>query len=156
MSEAKCWTLTDVANGVWLDRFELAAGDMDLGTSVPWSVSKRVLRGGLGDGVDIIEIRNGALSFSVLPTRGMGIWRGEYAGCALGWDSPVRGPVNPMFVNVLDRETPIARIVPYEDTDDPLPSRAPRRQLADVQLPRTTRRDLGSLDVLLEERRAER
>jgi prevent-host-death family protein len=59
-------------------------------------------------------------------------------------------------VNVLDRDTPIARIVPYEDAGDLLPSRVPRRKLSDVRLPRTTRRDLGSLDVLLEERRAER
>ena len=31
-------------------------------------------------GVDLIEVHNGALSFSVLPTRGMGLWRGEYRG----------------------------------------------------------------------------
>lgn len=59
-------------------------------------------------------------------------------------------------VNVLDRDTPIARIVPYEEASDALPSRAPRRKLADVSLPRATRRDAGSLDALLEERRADR
>jgi prevent-host-death family protein len=61
-----------------------------------------------------------------------------------------------VVVNVLDRDTPIARIIPYEETGDPLPSRAPRRRLPDVRLPRASRRDLGSLDALLEERRAER
>jgi hypothetical protein len=57
----------------------------------------------LRDGVDIIEVHNGALSYSILPTRGMGIWRGEYRGNFLGWRAPVHGPVHPKFVNLDDR-----------------------------------------------------
>src|SRR5205823_3626776 len=59
--------------------------------------------GGLRDGVDLIEVHNGALSFSVLPTRGMGLWRGDYRGLALGWGAPVAGPVHPKFVQLADR-----------------------------------------------------
>jgi hypothetical protein len=55
------------------------------------------------EGVDLIEVNNGALSFSVLPTRGMGLWRGQYHGNALGWRSPAHGPVHPKFVNLADR-----------------------------------------------------
>jgi hypothetical protein len=33
----------------------------------------------------------------------MGIWKGQYKGDRLGWDSPVRdGPVNPAFVNLMN------------------------------------------------------
>ena len=61
------------------------------------------MRGGRRDGVDLIEVDNGLLKFSIVPTRGMGIWKAEHAGDTLGWDSPVKdGPVNPAFVNLLN------------------------------------------------------
>jgi hypothetical protein len=53
----------------------------------------------LREGIDLIEVHNGALSFSILPTRGMGLWHGEYRGNFLGWRSPVPGPVHPQFVD---------------------------------------------------------
>jgi hypothetical protein len=55
------------------------------------------------DGIDLIDVHNGALSFEVLPTRGMGLWRGEYRGNFLGWRSPVSGPVHPKYVPLGDR-----------------------------------------------------
>ena len=59
------------------------------------------LRGGRREGVDLIVVDNGALRFSVVPTRGMGLWKGWYLGNRLGWDSPISdGPVNPAFVNL--------------------------------------------------------
>jgi len=57
----------------------------------------------LQEGVDVVEINNGKLSFAVLPTRGMGIWKGRCGDIKLGWDSPVKDPVNPAFVNQLER-----------------------------------------------------
>ncbi len=98
MGKSARYTLTDVENGVWLESFELP--DAPAGCSI----TKRTLRGGLADGVDVVEVNNGALCFSVLPTRGMGIWRGEYRGLFLGWKSPARGPVHPKFVNLADRD----------------------------------------------------
>jgi len=73
------------------------------GTSSGWSVKSYTLRGGLQEGVDVVEINNGKLSFAVLPTRGMGIWKGQCGDIPLGWDSPVKDPVNPAFVNQLER-----------------------------------------------------
>ena len=61
------------------------------------------LRGGPRDGIDLIEVHNGALSYSLLPTRGMGLWRGEYRGNYLGWKAPVLGPVHPKFVDLTAR-----------------------------------------------------
>ena len=89
--------LTDVENGTWLDSFELP------GAPEGCSLRKRTLRGGLGDGVDLVEVSNGRLAFSVLPTRGMGVWRGDWRGTFLGWKAPLCGPVHPRYVNLPDR-----------------------------------------------------
>ena len=65
-----------------------------------YSVVKRTLQGGLRDGVDVIEVHNGRLRFVVVPTRGMGIWRAGCGDLLFGWQSPVKGPVHPAFVNL--------------------------------------------------------
>lgn len=75
--------------------------DLDDGTG--WSVTTYTLRGGLQEGVDVVEINNGKLCFAVLPTRGMGIWKGHCGDISLGWDSPVKDPVNPAFINLQER-----------------------------------------------------
>ncbi len=98
MTRYKTWTLTDVASDVWLESFAVSNDSLRLPTPHDWSIRKRTLRGGLRDGIDLIEVHNGALSFAVLPTRGMGLWRGEYRGNYLGWKAPVQGPVHPKFV----------------------------------------------------------
>jgi hypothetical protein len=92
-------TLTDVEHDVWLDVFHTGSAELGVATTQPWSVRKRTLRGGPRDGVDLIEVDNGALRFSVLPTRGMSLWRGSYRGMPLGWQAPVVGPVHPKFVD---------------------------------------------------------
>ena len=60
------------------------------------------LRGGLADGVDVIEVRNGDFRFTVLPTRGMGIWEAWQGDFRFGWKSPVEGPVHPRSVRLSD------------------------------------------------------
>jgi len=76
---------------------------IDLDDDTGWSVTTYTLRGGLQEGVQVVEINNGKLSFAVLPTRGMGIWKGQCGDISLGWDSPVQDPVHPAFVNPLER-----------------------------------------------------
>jgi len=100
MANAKSWTLTDTKKNVWIEKVTFEEQELGLPNC---SVSKINLRGGLQDGVDLIEVRNGDLSYSILPTRGMGIWKGRYREIPLGWESPVKGPVHPKFVNQLDR-----------------------------------------------------
>jgi len=102
MINNKRWLLTDTKNGIWTDSIELGAKALGVkGAKI--SIVKKTLRGGLCDGVDVIEVNNGALSFTILPTRGMGIWKASYGGMRIGWDSPVNGPVHPKFVNLPDR-----------------------------------------------------
>ena len=95
------FVLTDLAHDVWVESFAIDNQTQDLAAASRCSVSKRRLRGGRREGVDLVEVNNGPLTFSVIPTRGMGLWRGSYQGNRLGWDSPVAdGPVNPAFVNL--------------------------------------------------------
>lgn len=73
----------------------------DIGSD--WHVSLRTLRGGLSDGVELIEVDNGRMKLSILPTRGMGVWRAELSnGETFGWRSPIRGPVHPKFVPIVE------------------------------------------------------
>ena len=67
-----------------------------------WSCSFRRFCGGPADGVDILKLNNGRLTLEILPTRGMGIWRGTCGEIDLRWKSPVIGPVHPRFVPIFD------------------------------------------------------
>ena len=94
------WTLTDLASRTWIDEFAVAVA----GTGpVAGRIEKFTLRGGVSDGVDVVEVHNGRLSFALLPTRGLGLWKGSCDGLALGWKSPVEQPVHPAFVDAQDR-----------------------------------------------------
>ena len=97
----KTWTLTDVDQDVFVDGISISPGDVD-GAAAGYSVVKRTLRGGLQDGVDVIEVDNGEFRFTIVPTRGMGIWRASLADLQLEWKSPVKGPVHPGFVRVAE------------------------------------------------------
>jgi hypothetical protein len=103
MSRVKSWVLTDTFADIWQDTFAVNQSSFPQKFPAPWSVQKRTLRGGRRDGVEVVEVNNGVLSFTVLPTRGMGIWSGWYRGSHLGWQAPVLGPVHPLHVNLLDR-----------------------------------------------------
>ncbi|MCS7016212.1 MAG: aldose 1-epimerase family protein [Gemmatales bacterium] len=104
MAKTQRWLLTDVSADLWTERFHVSSGDRaDVAFPHSWFISKRTLRGGKRDGVELLEVHNGVLTLSVLPTRGMGLWRGEYRGWRLGWQAPVRGPVHPQWVQLLDR-----------------------------------------------------
>jgi hypothetical protein len=95
------FVLADASSDVWQESFDVDAPAMGLAANFPWSVKKRRLRGGRRDGVDLIVVDNGALRFSIVPTRGMGLGNGWYDGNRLGWDSPITdGPVHPSLVNL--------------------------------------------------------
>jgi galactose mutarotase-like enzyme len=101
---AAAFILTDVDAGVHSDRGEILPNQaLRLSGSSQWSVRWKTLRGGVSEGVQVIEIDNGRMSLSVLPTRGMGIWKGRLGDLPLEWKSPVERPVHPAFVNLQDR-----------------------------------------------------
>ncbi len=97
----KTWTLTDVEQDVYAESLLLSPAEVG-GAARGYTVSKRALRGGLRQGVDVVEVDNGALRFVAIPTRGMGIWNAMLGDVRLGWNSPVKGPVHPAYVHVAE------------------------------------------------------
>lgn len=95
--------LTDVETNVRVADWEIDDSKLDLETPHRWRVHKRVLHGGKQEGVEVIDVDNGVLSFEIVPTRGMGLWEGRCAGLDLGWDSPVDEIVHPALVNLESR-----------------------------------------------------
>jgi hypothetical protein len=95
------WTLIEPDTSGPEPEFNVSASDAP-GTPIDWHVTKRTLRTGLSQGVDVVEIDNGRLKTIIVPTRGMGIWRAFMNGRELGWQSPVRGPVHPSFVPIAE------------------------------------------------------
>ncbi len=95
------FVLTDVSSDVWQETFAVDPTAIGLAEEPPWRVTKQRLRGGRRDGVDLVVVDNGVLRFSIVPTRGMGLWNGSCGGDRLGWDSPVTdGPIHPGLVNL--------------------------------------------------------
>ncbi|MCA9082218.1 MAG: DUF4432 family protein, partial [Planctomycetaceae bacterium] len=68
-----------------------------------WSIRRGRLTEGLSTGIEVVELCNGALTVSVLPSRGMGIWKALLGDIPVGWASPVRQPVHPAYVNLQSR-----------------------------------------------------
>jgi hypothetical protein len=103
MEGAYRYVLTDVERAIWTDTWQVDEETLPLGAGATWRVGKTTLRGGTQHGIDLIEVDNGAFSFFVVPTRGMGIWKGIYKGIPLGWESPVRDLVHPGLIDPNDR-----------------------------------------------------
>jgi hypothetical protein len=77
------------------------------GGKSPWKVALRTLHGGRQEGVQVIEVDNGAMTFTIVPTRGFGVWKAEVgkqgAGkLRLGWDSPIQEIIHPSYVRLSD------------------------------------------------------
>lgn len=71
--------------------------------TAPWSITKTRLHGGKQEGVDLITINNGRLQLSIIPTRGMSLFRVQLGEIKLGWESPVKEIVHPQFMNLSSR-----------------------------------------------------
>ncbi len=69
----------------------------------PWFVRMMRLHGGKQAGVDVITLDNGKIRLRLCPTRGMGILDVQMGPLRLGWDSPVKEVVHPMFVDLQRR-----------------------------------------------------
>ncbi|MCA9213599.1 MAG: aldose 1-epimerase family protein [Planctomycetales bacterium] len=91
------WKLIDDAQDFHAGSFELGREDV-AGAPESFAVRMRTLQGGLRHGVDVIEVHNGRFKFTVVPTRGLGIWKGWLGDLEVGWQSPVNGPVHPSLV----------------------------------------------------------
>ncbi|HBM77672.1 MAG TPA: hypothetical protein DD438_06135, partial [Verrucomicrobiales bacterium] len=77
-------TLTDTSTNTWVEDFSVDGGAGKDG-DVAWSVRKYTLRGGKQAGVDVVEVNNGKLRFTVVPTRGMNVHELHCGDIRLGW-----------------------------------------------------------------------
>ena len=102
-SEPITQLLTSAKHGIHLDSWQLSHNDVKFESKFPWSIRKYTLHGGKQEGVDIIEVDNGSLKFTIVPTRGMGILKAELDGMQRGWNSPVKEVVHPQFINLQER-----------------------------------------------------
>jgi hypothetical protein len=68
-----------------------------------YSVTTETLHGGKQEGVKLIHVDNGALKFTVIPTRGMSVLSVESGDVKLGWDSPIKEIVHPAYIDLEDR-----------------------------------------------------
>ncbi|WP_158304376.1 aldose 1-epimerase family protein [Beijerinckia indica] len=93
--------LTSAKKNIHLDEWSATS---PAGSAQTWSVKKVTLHGGKQEGVDLITVDNGKLSFSIVPTRGMSALRAQMGDIRLGWDSPVKEIVNPVYINLLARD----------------------------------------------------
>ncbi len=96
--------LTDIEQNVHIETLHITSRQITPDCPIAWSVDKYVLHGGRQEGVEIIDVNNGRLRFTVVSTRGMSIQQAIMDGLRLGWDSPVKGPVHPKFVNLSERQ----------------------------------------------------
>jgi Domain of unknown function (DUF4432) len=98
------FVLTDSTRNVSVKEWRLSSEDTGIADGGPsWSVTKRVLAGGRQEGVEVIEVDNGLMKFTVVPTRGFHLWTANVGNLRLGWDSPVAEIVHPQFVNLAER-----------------------------------------------------
>jgi len=67
-----------------------------------WHARLRTCHGGRSEGVQVVELDNGAMCIDILATRGMGIWRVRRGDKMLGWQAPAREPVHPAFVPLME------------------------------------------------------
>ena len=59
-------------------------------------------------------------------------------------------------ITVCDRDTPVARLVPYGTADEALPSKPPARKWGEMRFPAPNGRRVDSLAALLEDRQSSR
>ena len=91
--------LISSSKNVNVGEFEVSSSDYGFKTT-PWSVKKYTLHGGKQEGVEIVEIDNGAMVIKIIPTRGMNVMCVKSKDITLGWDSPVKEIVHPNFVDL--------------------------------------------------------
>jgi galactose mutarotase-like enzyme len=95
----KTWTLIDVDAKEHIEALTVTPLDVE-GRADGYRIEKRTLRGGLQDGVEIVDIDNGVFRFTVLLSRGMGLLEAERDEVRFGWRSPVVEPVHPSMVPI--------------------------------------------------------
>lgn len=65
-----------------------------------FEITRLQLTDGPSQGVELWVVDTGRVRAAICPTRGMSLWKAHIDGDAVGWKSPVVGPVHPSLVPV--------------------------------------------------------
>jgi Domain of unknown function (DUF4432) len=103
MAMAKDFVLSDAETASRIDDWSVSSSDIGIAADPRFSVKKSILHGGKQEGVELIEVDNGRMTVSVIPTRGMNVFRVRSGDITLGWNSPVKQIVNPAYIELDSR-----------------------------------------------------
>jgi hypothetical protein len=95
--------LASVEQNVALPNWQINSREVTPECPTPWYVHKRTLHGGKQEGVELIDVSNGKLRFTIIATRGMGILDVRQGDFRIGWDSPIKDVVHPRHINLMAR-----------------------------------------------------
>ena len=95
--------LTSVKAGPGEPTWQLTSRDVKFESSAAWSVKRYALHGGKQEGCELLVLDNGKLQITIVPTRGMDVLEVKSGDVRLGWDSPVKQVVHPMFIRLASR-----------------------------------------------------
>lgn len=97
------FVLSDARTSERAETFRVTNENLDIPADLPWSVSTHMLHGGKQEGVELVVVDNGRLAITIIPTRGMSILEVVRGNFRLGWQSPVKEVVNPLYMNLDSR-----------------------------------------------------
>ena len=95
-------TLIDAPSNLATASWKISAADWGDKSGPAWSVALRTLHGGRQEGVQVIDVQNGAMTFTIVPTRGFEVWQAHVGKLRLGWDSPVKEIIHPAYARLND------------------------------------------------------
>lgn len=99
---AKTWVLTNDETGMDKGNWQIGSQQLNI-QDRDFSIEQRVLHGGKQEGSKIVVIRSSGLTITLSPTRGMSLLKVAGFETKMGWNSPVKGVVNPAFINLESR-----------------------------------------------------
>ncbi|WP_223490436.1 aldose 1-epimerase family protein [Pseudomonas sp. A-RE-19] len=102
-SHAMAWDYVLLDTDKAAQNWQITSQQLGVKTGKPFSVTLRTLHGGRQEGVSIVDIDNGTMKLSVVPTRGMNVLQASVGNVRMGWDSPVKEVVNPSFIELNGR-----------------------------------------------------
>ena len=79
--------LTDTSANLSTAQWKVTSADWSKGGPA-WSIELKTLHGGRQEGVQTIEVDNGAMRFTIVPTRGFEIWKAQAGRLRLAFHAP--------------------------------------------------------------------
>ncbi|MDE0938402.1 MAG: aldose 1-epimerase family protein [Pirellulales bacterium] len=95
--QTNSWTLISKDGGKVIDELHISGADVSEAAAA-CQIDYQRLCGGRQEGLHLLSIDNGTIRVSIIPERGMGLWKAWSGEVELGWQSPIDGPVHPHWV----------------------------------------------------------